>query len=303
MNNFKRIGFIVDEGADLPKEIIEKNQIEIVPFKLDWPEVKDLPGENIYQKVREAEKRGIKSFAKTSQPSPRDFLDAFKRQFEKFENLICITITSKHSGTFNSAIQAKSFLELKEKARTWIIDSLNISGGEGLLVLKAIELIKNYNLTTVPGEKIMEIIKELEDFRKKIHFRAILKDPKWAEASGRISHLVANLLRKMAQIGVRPLLGLKEGEIKVVGIKRGVKDMKVALFKELEEKTKRLRMKGKIIKAVITHADNLTEAKILKEMIEKNLIGVEIVFLNLINNIVGALAGPDALSLSWAEIT
>jgi len=74
-----KIGLVVDEGADLPKEIIEKNQIATVPIKMDWPDVENLPGENTFQKMREAEKRGIKSFGKTSQPSPKDFLDSFKK--------------------------------------------------------------------------------------------------------------------------------------------------------------------------------------------------------------------------------
>jgi len=293
MNNFKKIGLIVDEGADLPEEIIKKEQIEVVPFKLDWPEVKELPGENIYQKMRETEKRGIKTFGKTSQPSPKDFLDAFKKQFEKrFEKLICITITSKHSGTFNSAIQTKSFLG---QNGVFILDSLNISGGEGILVLKAIDLIKG-------GKKrIEEILKELEIFRSKIHLRAALKDPKWAEASGRISHLVAKLMRRLEKIGVRPLIGLKGGVIKAMGLKSGVKDAKEALFKELEEKTRKLRARKKKIIVVITHADNLVEAQKLKEIVENNLTGVEIVFLNLVNNFVGALAGPDALCLAWSE--
>jgi DegV family protein with EDD domain len=287
-----KIGLVIDEGADLPEEIIKKEQIEVVPFKLDWPEVKELPGENIYQKMREAEKRGIKTFGKTSQPSPKDFLDAFKRQFEKgFEKLVCITITSKHSGTFNSAIQAKSFLG---RNGVFILDSLNVSGGEGILVLKAIDLIKG-------GEKrIEEILKELEIFRSKIQLRAALKDPKWAEASGRISHLAAKLMRRLEKIGVRPLIGLKEGVIKAMGLKSGVKDAKEALFKELEEKTRKLRAEKRKIIVAITHADNLVEAQKLKEIVEAKLAGVEVVFLNLINNFVGALAGLDALSLAWS---
>ena len=110
-----KIGLVIDEGADLTKEIIERYQIEVVPLKMEWPEIEDLPGENTFQKMREAEKRGIKSFGKTSQPSPKDFLDVLRRQFERFEELICITITSMHSGTYNSACQAKSFLELEKQ--------------------------------------------------------------------------------------------------------------------------------------------------------------------------------------------
>src|SRR4030042_4421861 len=87
----ERIGIITDEAADLPKEIIEKYKIAIVPVKLDWPELESLPGENTFQKMRELEKGGIKSFGKTSQPSPKDFLDKYKSQLADFDRIICVT--------------------------------------------------------------------------------------------------------------------------------------------------------------------------------------------------------------------
>lgn len=297
-----KIGLVVDEGADLTKEIIEKYQIEVVPLKMDWPDIEGLPGENTFQKMREAERRGIKSFGKTSQPSPKDFVDAFKKHFEKFEELICITITSMHSGTYNSACQAKNFLDsnpptTQQGEKVFILDSLNGSGGQGLLVLKAIDLIEK-------GEKkAEEIFKELEAFRPKIVLRGILKDPKWLEASGRISSTVANLIRRMEKIGLRPMLGIKNGTIKAVGIKTRAKDIPTALFNTFKEKTKKLLSQNKKIRVVITHGDNLEGAQKLKEMIEKELNGVEIAFLNLIDNVLGVLVGPDALVLAWTEIT
>ena len=87
MNNKKPIGIVVDEAADLPQEIIEKYQIGIVPLNVHWPEIEAIPGENIFQKIREIEKRGGKSFAKTSQPSPKVFLDVLKNNWKTLINL------------------------------------------------------------------------------------------------------------------------------------------------------------------------------------------------------------------------
>jgi len=289
------IGLVVDEGADLPKEIIEKNQIEVVPLKMEWPDIEGLPGENTFQKMREAEKRGIKSFGKTSQPSPKDFLETFKKQLERFEKILTITITSVHSGTYNSACQAKNFLEPEEQKKVFVIDSLNGSGGQGLLVLKSIDLIQKEEGVAE------EIIKKIESFRPKIHLAGMLKDPKWLEVSGRISHFLANWIRKIEKIGIRPLICIKNGKIKAGGIKKGAKDIPNALFQELEEKTKKLRNQGKKIRVIITHGDNLAGAEKLREMIEKELENVEIAFINLIDNVLGVLVGPDALVLAWCE--
>lgn len=288
-----KIGLVVDEGADLPQEIIEKNQIATVPVKMDWPDVEELPGENTFQKMREAEKREIKSFGKTSQPSPKDFLDVFKKQLERFDKIICITLTSKLSGTYNSACQAKNILG-PEGERVFIIDSLSATCGEGLLALKTIDLIER-------DKTIEEIIKELENFISQVRLIAMIEDPKWIEASGRVSHTLANWVRRMQKMGVRPVLGIKKGIIKAIGIKAGAKDIPTALFRDFEAKTKKLRDQRKKIRVAITHGDDLEGAQRLREMIEGELKGVDVAFINLIDNVLGVLVGPNALILAWSE--
>jgi len=298
----KKIGLVIDEGADLPQEIIEKYQMAAAPIKMDWPEIENLPGKNTFQKMREAEKRGIKSFGKTSQPSPKDFLDAFKKQLDdthpppSFDKILCITLTSKLSGTYNSAVQAKNLLTPEEKERILIVDSLNITSGEGLLVLKAVNLIEQ-------SKGAEEIVKELEKFVPQIHLYGMLEEIKWLEASGRISHTLANWVRRMQKIGVRPIIGIKKGVIKAIGIKAGAKDIPTALFHQFEAKTKQFRNQGKKIRVAITHGDNLKGAQRLKEMIKKELEGTEVAFINLIDNVLGVLVGPDTLILAWCEIT
>ena len=290
------VGLVVDEGADLPKEIIEKNQIATVPIKMDWPDIENLPGENTFQKMREAEKRGIKGFGKTSQPSPKDFLDSFKKQLEKFDKILCLALTSKLSGTYNSAIQAKDLLEPEQKERIFVVDTLNITCGEALLVLKAIDLINE-------GEEVEEIIKELGKLIPRVRLYGMLEEVKWLEASGRISHTLANWVRRMQKIGFRPIIGIKKGVIKAIGIKAGAKDIPTALFHQFEAKTKQFRNQGKKIRVAITHGDNLKGAQRLKEMIKKELEGTEVAFINLIDNVLGVLVGPDTLILAWCEIT
>jgi len=298
----KKIGLVIDEGADLPQEIIEKYQMAAAPIKMDWPEIENLPGKNTFQKMKRAEKRGIKSFGKTSQPSPKDFLDAFKKQLDdthpppSFDKILCLTLTSKLSGTYNSAIQAKDLLEPEQKERIFVVDTLNVTCGEALLVLKAIDLINE-------GEEVEEIIKELGKLIPRVRLYGMLEEVKWLEASGRISHTLANWVRRMQKIGFRPIIGIKKGVIKAIGIKAGAKDIPTALFHQFEAKTKQFRNQGKKIRVAITHGDNLKGAQRLKEMIKKELEGTEVAFINLIDNVLGVLVGPDTLILAWCEIT
>jgi DegV family protein with EDD domain len=286
-NLSSKIGIVADEGGDLPKELIEKHKISTVPFKVDLGEMKDLVG-NIYQRIREAEKRGLKSFVKTSQPSPGDFLKVFKEKLKEFEEIICVTVTSKHSGTFNSALQAREYLPEKEKIH--VIDSLSVSGGEGLIILKAVSLIEK-------SLKIKEILEKLKETVLTTNLIFMLEDPKWAEASGRIPKVMGAILKRMQKLGFYPLLTLKKGKIKLSSVKKGVKDLSSALFEEFKSRISREKEESEI-KVVITHADNEKEAKKLENLI-KGLKNCQIEFLNVIGNIVGGLSGPGALALAW----
>lgn len=294
-NFMKKIGIITDEAADLPREIIEKYQIGVVPVKLNWPEIENLPGENTFQKMRELEKRGIKSFGKTSQPSPKDFLDKYKEKLTIFEKIICITLTSKQSGTFNSAVQAKNFLSEKEQSRVFLLDSLSGSAGQALLILKAIDLIEN-------KKEIEDIVKELEEYRHKIRFFAMFLDPKWIEASGRISPLVAGFLRGLAKHGIRTMLTFKDGKLAPGGIKMHANDLALVIFNQFQKDNLKIKNTDKKIRVVITHGDDFQSAQRLKEMIEKEYQNAKVAFINIINNVVGSAAGPNALVIAWCEV-
>ncbi len=290
----EKIGIVTDEVADLPQGIVNENQIAVVPVKLFWPEIENMPGENVFQKMREMEKRGIKSYGKTSQPSMKDFLDAYKIQLEKFDKIICITLTSKLSGTYNSAVQARKFLPVQDQERIFVIDSLSGSAGQALLVLRAIDLIKQ-------GKETEEIVKDLNEFLHQICFTLLFEDSKWMEAAGRISHLLAGFIHGMARVGIRPVIAVKDGVFAPAGLKGGAKDLVEGLFKQFETDVKKMKMENEKIRVVITHGDNLDGAMRLKEMIEKAYNNAKVAFINIVNNVVGAPAGPDALALAWCK--
>jgi len=291
----EKIGIVTEEGADLPQDIIEKYQIAVAPIKMHWPEIENLPGDNTFQKMRQAEKLGVKSFGKTSQPSAKDFMDVFEKQLAHFEEVIGIILTSKLSGSYNSALQARNFLKPEDQKRIFLIDSLSFSAGESPLILRAIDLIEQ-------GKSAEEIVKDLEKFVPLIQVIVIIEDPKWLEASGRMSPFLANWTRRAAKIGLRPLIRIKNGVLVSGGIVTGAKDIPAALFKKFETETKKLKKEGKKIRTVITHGDDEAGAVRLKEMIEKASENNQVAFINIIDNVVATLIGPGSMLLSWCEI-
>jgi len=290
-----RIGIVAEETTDFPEDIIQKYKIGTVPISLYWPELEPLPGENTFQKMRELEKQGIKSFGKTSQPSPKDFLDKYEEQLKSFQDIICIAFTSFHSGSYNSAVLAKQLLDPEKRGKVHIVDSLNASGGQALVVLKAIELVES-------KIGIADIVQELKEFTNQVHFSVMFEETKWLEASGRISSTVANVMRGMARLGIRPVLSIKKGKIVPASLRTRAKEIPEVLFRQFEKETQKSSKKDRKIRVVITHGDYPEGALKLKEKIENANSNVEISFVNIINNVLGAPTGPNTLALAWCEI-
>lgn len=291
----QKIGIVTEDTMDMPQELIEKYQIAVAFTSLMWPEIENLPGVNTFQKMRELEKKGITSFGKTSQPSVNDFLEKFKYQLSKFDEVICIALTSKLSGSYNSAIQAKNYLTPQEQERLFVVDSLSVSGGQALMIFKAVDLISQ-------GKGAKEIAAELQNFIPHNHLSIIVGDIKWLEKSGRVSHFVATVVSGLSKAGIRPVLSLKKGALHPTGLKTDARDIPTALLRQFENDAKEFLKNGTKIRVVITHGDDPVGAQKLKEILEKLSQNIEVVFIHIINNVVGVVAGPDVLACAWCEI-
>jgi DegV family protein with EDD domain len=286
------IGIVTEDVSDLPEKILDRYQIETAKVILDWPAGEQLPGENIYQKMREAAQQEIKEFPKTSQATPKSYLDAFKKQLIKFDKVLCLTLSSKVSGCYNSALQAKEMLPEDQRERVYILDTLNAAASQGLLVLRAIELIQEQR-------EINEVIEELKKLIPKTHLYIIFEDPQWIEAGGRVSKSQANWIRRMKKLNLHPLITIKKGIISKGGI-IFAKDIAEALFKKISKESQKARKENKKIRVIISHADNLEGAEKLRKILKK--IKAEVPFVNLASPIICAHAGPGTLIAAWQPL-
>lgn len=286
------IGIVTDDIASISSKILERYQIELAQTKFEWPEMEKLEGENIYQKIKKAYEIGIETRPRTSQAMPRDYLDAFKKQLQKFDKVLCFTLSSKLSGCYNSAIQAREMLSEKEKERVFILDTSTGAAGQGLLILRAIEMIQE----KMEVEEIMEKFKKLI---KKTHLYLIFADPKGVEFIGRITKSQANWIRRMKKLRLQPILEIKDGILAKGGIVFA-KDESEALLKKFLKDSKKERKMGKKIRAIINHADNLAGAENLKDLLKN--FGVEVSFVSEGPLILSAVTGPGTLFLGWQPI-
>ncbi|MFA6252355.1 MAG: DegV family protein [Candidatus Paceibacterota bacterium] len=288
----KRIGIISDETLDLPEEMINNLGISVVNFKMDYQELANLEGD-IYERLKKAETMGIDSLIKTSQPSISDFLKAYREKIEEFEEVICFTVSSKVSGAYNSAVQAIKFLQAEAQKRIVVFDSEGGTGQLGLLILRASQMISETKLS------LADINERLKKEVKNTKLIAFYEKPKWLEASGRIPKFIPMAgMEKLT--GIKPLLGLKGEKLTIIGIKRNVKNIADSLAEEFSKRTEQIRQQGQKVAVAITHADNIENAKRLKNAIEL-LNNARVVFINKLCPTIGGHTGPGAIALSWDE--
>jgi DegV family protein with EDD domain len=199
---------VTDSSCDLPEELIKSHNIRVVPLVVNiddniFREGVDITPEAFYVKMAQSTK-----LPKTSQPPPSDFSEAFREQ-SHLGPVICITISSKLSGTYQSACLGREL----SGADVTVFDSLAGSLGHGLQVLKACEMAK-------AGCTACEVMTELDKYRKQMHILILLDTLENIVKGGRLSRLQGNLARIL---GIKALLHNLDGGVVLLEKIRGKK--------------------------------------------------------------------------------
>ena len=284
------LGLVVDEVADLPKEILEKYHIEEVSFTTRFPDGEIVKSrEEIYPKMREALKSG-RPLPTTSAPTFKDFLSTYQRALENFEKILVITVSSKLSGTYSSARIARSIFKKPTKLNVYVFDCNTAEVGEGLVAIRAGELISQ-------GKTTEEIVEYLKDFCPKVTLVACINDFRYVVRGGRfrLPKLFIKPASFIQKMGIRLLVGLKAGKVKFFGASLG-KDVARILSEEIDR-----QRKGKKIRVAIAHADSKRVAENLKSDLEKKP-GVEVSFVSPVSPVVGTHTGPGAILVAFHPI-
>lgn len=218
------IRLIIDSASDINKEEADNLGIIMLPLELRFGDITYLDGVNIntqqfYEKLVESA-----DLPKTTQINPFRFTEVYKEVTSRGDKAIVITISSKLSGTYRSALIAAKEIEAFEN-KIYIVDSLNASIGERLLIQYALRLISE-------GKEIEQIVKELDQKKKSIKMLAMLDTLKYLKKGGRISPLVAF---SGELLSIKPVISIVNGEVKFIGKARGSKNGKNLLNKLLED--------------------------------------------------------------------
>lgn len=204
-----------DGACDLLPEYVLKHNIEIVPFYVTFDGKEYLKeGEGIDHDTFYLKMINEHLVPKTSLPSVQDYIDKFTPFVEKDIPIICITITAKFSGSYNSACTAKDIiLESKPNAKISIIDSTLNTASQALFVNEAVKMRDNH----IPYE---DTINELNRIKASGKIFFTVGSLEYLIKNGRIGKLAVIAGDKL---GIRPTIIMKDGDISLGGISRSRK--------------------------------------------------------------------------------
>ena len=202
------IKIIVDSTSDIPADLIKKYGIEVVPLTVNFEDKCyldkiEITSQEFFSRLAEAEK-----LPTTSQASPGAFVEVFEKALEENYEILGIFISTKFSGTCESARMAK---DMVGSDKIHIIDSQTACLGACLLILEAAKLVnKGYN--------IIEIVEKLEEMKHKVSIYAGVDTLKYLEKGGRLSKGAATV---GTLLNIKPILRVKNSNIESIDKVRG----------------------------------------------------------------------------------
>ncbi len=246
---------ILDSCGELPPLYKKDERFEIVSLGIEVGDYRIMDDENFNQKEFLEKVAACPTCPKSSCPSPESYMEAYHCDAE---HVYVVTLSSKLSGSYNSAVLGKNlYMEKYGKKDIHVCDSHSASGGETQIALKAMELEE-------AGHSFDEIVRELEKFRDGMKTLFVLDNLETLRKNGRLSGVKALVA---TTLNVKPLLEGQEGEIvqrgQAIGIKKGLAKLAETMVKEAAD------TEGK--RLVITHCNCPDRAEMVKDAILKEI--------------------------------
>lgn len=271
---------IVDSTSDLLPSI--KEQVHVVPLTVHFGQEEYVDGVTIdhkafYEKLVETDVH-----PSTSQASPAAFEAEYEKARDAGEAAVVITLTSKLSGTYQSATIAA-----EDYDNIYIVDSGTVAIGGGILVEYALRLLGE-------GLEAKEIAERLEEVKNRIVIVALVDTLEYLKKGGRISGAVAFV---GGVLNIKPVLSVVDGEINMLGKARGSRMGNNLLVQEIEKA-------GGVdfSMPLLLGYTGLSDAMLLKYIEDSKHIwegNVDEVKYTTIGSVIGTHAGPGAVAVAF----
>ena len=274
------VKIIVDSTADLMPRVKEK--VTVVPLTLHFGDEEYIDGVTIthkefYEKLIETDQ-----MPHTSQATPVVFGEVFEEIKKNKDSAVVITISSEFSGTYQSAIIAAADYD-----DIYVVDSGSAAIGIGILTELALEYAKS-------GASAKEIAQILEEEKKKIKIVALFDTLEYLKRGGRISKTVAFA---GGVLNIKPVIGVENGEIVMLGKARGSKQGNNLLVAEIE-KSGGVNFQ----RPILLGYTGLSDALLVKYIEDSRHLwvpsGKELEYTP-VGSVIGTHAGPGAIAVAY----
>ena len=278
-----KIALVTDSIADLPKDLMDKHQIHMIPLNLligdsSYLDKLTISPSYLYKSMDDAE-----NYPTSSQPTVKAVEGYLKSIAPNYDSIIVITVSEKMSGTYQTIVNAAKKVDSTGE-KIAVIDSKLNSGGQGLVVLKAAEAIEK----DIEFKNVIEII---NDTIKKTKIFVSVDTLKYMVRSGRIKKYTG-LAAKM--LNLKPVVSINNmGDGIVIGKSLSVK----ANTKKMQALVKEIARTKKIVSYSIVHANAIGRANEY-ERIFSPLIGVTPEYITEISSIVAMNAGVGCVAIA-----
>ena len=208
------VRIVADSCSDIPESIAKELNIKIIPLSIIFGDDVYLDGKDLTNKEFFNKLETTANLPTTSQVTPGQFIEEFKELISSGDDIICITLSSEMSGTYQAAVTAKDFLKTD---KITVIDSRSVTFSEGLIAIKAAEAAKE-------GKTVAELVDYINEMIVKIETLFIVDSLKHLKRGGRITSAEAFV---GSLLNIRPILCVENGKLKpydkVKGRKKGIK--------------------------------------------------------------------------------
>jgi DegV family protein with EDD domain len=204
------VQIVTDSTSDIPQQVADELGIFVVPIYVSFGNTSyrdgvDLRSDAFYRMLATSP-----DHPSTSQPNPENFTTAYEKYCDNVDGIVSIHISSKISGTYNSANTARKTLE--SRCPIEVIDSKFNSAGLGLVVLAAARLARS-------GAGLSEVVHEAYNAINQVRMYGMFETMKYLARSGRVSRTIATASRIL---NVMPLLTFHDGDIVRAGLVRTI---------------------------------------------------------------------------------
>lgn len=226
---------VSDSACDLSKEYLEKHDVTIVPLSVSFDgeiyyrDGVDITRDQCYQKMVD----DPKLFPKTSLPSVESYAEVFRNYVEQGFPVVCFTITTLFSGSYNSAMNAKSLVEEDyPDANICVIDSKQNTVTQALLIDQFVRMLED-------GLSFEQAMSKLDALMASARIFFTVGSLDYLKMGGRIGKVATAATGKL---GVKPVIIMKDGDIGLGGIGRNRNKLKNSVLqvakKYLDENNK-----------------------------------------------------------------